>query len=199
MMKSRKWPRAVVVVLAVAGVLAWAGLVYAASDAHGGGIPAEKWWDLFWRAMNFAALVVILVWALKKPIAGGLKGRREAIKDQFEELEARKADAERVYKEYEAKLAKIDDEVSSIVEAAVKQGELEKQRIIEEAERAAGDIKRQADMAIQHELAQAVAHLRSEIAEQAVMVAEELIRKNLKSDDQNKMVEDYLEKVGSIQ
>ena len=198
-MNNKKWSKAGIVLLTVVSVLAWTGVLYAASDAHGGGIPPEKWWDLGWRTMNFAGLVIILVWALKKPIASGLKGRRETIKGQFEELEARKADAEQVYKEYEAKLAKIDDEVNSIIEAAFKQGESEKQRIIEDAERAAGDIKRQAEMAIQHELAQATTRLRSEIAEQAVMVAEELIRKNLKSKDQDKMVEDYLEKVGSIQ
>ncbi len=203
-MNSKKWSKAGIVVLALAAILAWAGIVYASSggghgEAHGGSVTPEKLKDLLWRAMNFAGLVVILVWALKKPLTQGLAGRRESIKQQFEELEARKADAERVYKEYEAKLAKIDQEVNSLIEAAVKQGELEKQRIIEDAERAAGDIKRQAEMAVQHELAQASARLRSEIAEQAVQVAEELIRNNLKPEDQNKMVEVYLEKVGSIQ
>jgi len=201
-MNSRKWSKAGIVLLAIVGIVAWAGMVYASNGGHGeahSSVTPEKLKDLLWRTMNFAGLVVILVWALKKPIANGLKDRRESIKQQFEELEARKADAERVYKEYEAKLAKIDQEVNSLIDAAVKQGELEKQRIIEDAERAAGDIKRQAEMAVQYELAQATARLRSEIAEQAAQVAEELIRKNLKPEDQNKMVEVYLEKVGSIQ
>ena len=202
-MKSKNWTKARIALLTIVSVLAWAGIVYASgAGGHGeahGSVTHEKLMDLLWRTMNFAGLVIILVWALKKPIALGLKGRRDSIKEQFEELETRKADAERVYKEYEAKLAKIDQEVNSIIEAAVSQGELEKQRIIEDAERAAGDIKRQAEMAVQHELAQATSRLRSEIAEQAVQVAEELIRKNLKSADQNKMVEDYLDKVGSIQ
>ena len=54
-------------------------------------------------------------------------------------------------------------------------------------------------MAIQHEITEARLRLRSEIAEQAVEMATELIKKNLKDSDQNKMVEDYLEKVGAIQ
>ncbi len=164
-----------------------------------GGIPADKWWDLLWRTLNFAGLLVILILALKKPIANGLKGRRQAIIEKFDDLEAQKTEAERIYQEYEAKLSKIDEEVQSIISAAVKQGEAEKVRIIEDANRAAGDIQRQAEMAIQHELAQAKLTLRSEIAEQAVQMAEDLIKQNLKETDQTKMVEDYLEKVGAIQ
>ena len=174
-----------------------------ASRAHAsggeGGIPREKWLDLLWRVMNFAGLLTILILALKKPIANGLHGRRQAIIETFEDLEAQKAEAERLYKGYEDKLAKIDGEVEAIISSAVKQGEVEKERIIEDANRAAGDIQRQAEMAIQHEVAEARLRLRSEIAEQAVEMAEELIKQNLKDADQNKMVEDYLEKVGAIQ
>lgn len=178
-------------------------LVFYASLAHAsggeGGIPAHKWWDLLWRTLNFAGLLAILIMALKKPIANGLNGRRQAIVEKFEDLEAQKSEAERIYKEYEAKLSKIDEEVQSIIDGAVKQGETEKIRIIEDANRAAGDIQRQAEMAIQHELTEAKLTLRSEIAEQAVQMAEDLIKQNLKDADQTKMVEDYLEKVGAIQ
>ena len=170
-----------------------------ASGGEGGGIPKEKWMDLLWRTLNFAGLLTILILALKKPIANGLNSRRQAIAETFEDLDAQKAEAERIYKGYEDKLSKIDEEVESIISSAVKQGETEKERIIEEANRAAGDIQRQAEMAIQHEITEARLRLRSEIAEQAVEMAAELIKKNLKDSDQNKMVEDYLEKVGAIQ
>ena len=38
-----------------------------------------------------------------------------------------------------------------------------------------------------------------QFASQAVLMAEELIKKNLQKDDQVKLVEDYLEKVGTVQ
>ena len=170
-----------------------------ASSGEGGSLSHEKLMDLLWRTLNFTGLLIILILALKKPIANGLNSRRQAIIDKFNDLEAQKAEAERIYKEYEARLSKIDQEVESIISAAVKQGEAEKTRIIEDANRAAGDIQRQAEMAIQHELTEAKLRLRSEIAEQAVQMAEDLIKQNLKKDDQAKMVEDYLEKVGAIQ
>jgi len=204
MMRRINWSKIWLGLAGIGAVLVVASLAYASGGAEGahhgeGGISHEKWMDLLWRTLNFAGLVIILVWALKKPLANALNGRRQAIIDKFEDLETQKSEAERIYKEYEGKLAKIDEEVQAIINNAVQQGEAEKARIIEDANRAAGDIQRQAEMAIQHELAEAKLKLRSEIAEQAVKMAEDLIKQNLKEADQTKMVEDYLEKVGAIQ
>ncbi len=192
---DRIWGKTLLLTVAV---VLCASLAHA-SGGEGGGIPKEKWMDLLWRTMNFAALLVILFLALKKPLVNGLKSRRQGVVEKFDDLEAQKSEAERIYKEYEAKLSNIDEEVTSIISAAVKQGETEKVRIIEDANRAAGDIQRQAEMAIQHELTEAKLRLRSEIAEQAVQMAEDLIKQNLKAADQAKMVENYLDKVGAIQ
>lgn len=187
-------------VLALVVMLASAGALYASGgEASGGGIPSAKLWDLLWRTMNFAGLVVILVLALKKPIANGLKGRQQEIREQFEDLEASKAEAEQTYKEYEAKLSGIDAEADKILRMAVEKGEAEKQRIIDEAHRAAEDIKRQAEMAVQHELAEATKRLREEMADQAATMAAAIIAKNLQESDQQKLVEDYLDKVGGLQ
>jgi F-type H+-transporting ATPase subunit b len=185
----------------IVAVLA-AGTVYASGPATGPtvlGIPTEKWWDLLWRAMNFAVLVIILLKFAAKPIGNILKGRQLAIKEQFETLEAKKAEADKSYQSYEAKLSQIDQEVKQIMENAIAQGVEEKDKIIAEANRAAGDIKRQAEMAVQHEIAAIKFQLREEVANQAVLMAEELIKKNLQKDDQVKLIEDYLEKVGTVQ
>jgi len=190
-----------VAALAAVGLLAMAATLYASGgEGHGGGgIPAEKLWDLLYRVLNFAALMVILIWAAKKPLVNALNSRRETIRAQLEELDAKRAETEQVYKECEAKLAGLEAEAKAILDEAVKQGEVEKRKIIAEAERAANDMKRQAEMAVNHELAVAKTRLKAEIAEQAVLVAEELIKKNLQPADQQTMIASYLDKVGGIQ
>lgn len=193
----RKNPGSLITV-AIIALLLCATLAHA-SSGEGGSLSHEKLMDLLWRSLNFAGLLVILILALKKPLGNGLNSRRQGIIEKFENLEAQKAEAERIYKEYEAKLAKIDEEVETIISSAIKQGEAEKERIIADANRAAGDIQRQAEMAIQHEIGLATVRLRADIAEQAVQMAEDLIKQNLKEADQGKLVEDYLEKVGAIQ
>ncbi|KAF0189106.1 MAG: F0F1-type ATP synthase beta [Desulfobulbaceae bacterium] len=155
--------------------------------------------DLGLRVMNFVALMIILIKFGAKPIGSALSGRRKQVKDDLESLEAKKAAAERSYKEFSAKLASVEKEVDQIVEKAIAQAEIEKAKIIDRAEKMAEDIKRQAQMAVANEVAAARRMLKNEIADQAAVMAEALIIKNLTGDDQVKIVEDYLDKVGAIQ
>lgn len=168
-------------------------------EAHGNSLSPEKLKDLFWRTVNFLALVVILVKFGAKPIMSGLSGRQQQIREELESLTARRDDAEKAYKEFSAKLAGMEREMEVIVEKAIAQAEVEKDRILAEAEKAAEDVKRQAEAAVLAELEDAKRVLREEVAEQAAAMAEELIVKNLTSADQVAITEQYLERVGAVQ
>ena len=203
MKRNGKWSKILGISLFLLAIMGISSLVYASSAAPTGptfwGLPTAKWWDLLWRTLNFAVLLIVLIKVLAKPIANGLHARQQSIKEEFTDLEERKAEADNAYRTYEEKLASIDQEISDIIQSAVAQGEAEKERIISDANRAAEDIKRQAEMAIQHELAEAKLKLREEVANQAVVMAEELINKNLQDADQVKLIEDSLAKVGTLQ
>jgi F-type H+-transporting ATPase subunit b len=162
-------------------------------------LSAEKLKDLFWRTVNFLALVVILVKFGAKPIMSGLGGRQQRIRAELEDLTVRRDEAEKSYKEFEVKLAGMEKEMELIVERAIAQAQVEKVRILADAEKAAEDIKRQAEAAVQAELEDAKRILREEIAEQAAAMAEELIVKNLTPADQVAITEQYLERVGAVQ
>ncbi len=167
--------------------------------AHGGSLSAAKLKDLFWRLLNFAALVAILVYFGAKPLASAFSSRQEQIKTEIEELEKKRDQAEQSYLEFEAKLAGMEKEIESVVERAKAQAEIEKKRILEKADQAAADIKRQAEMAVQNEITDARRQLVADIADQAAALAEEVIKRNLTADDQVKIIEDYLDKVGAVQ
>jgi len=179
-----KWSKILGISLFLLALMGISSLVYASSAAPAGptfwGLPTAKWWDLLWRTLNFAILLIVLIKVLAKPIANGLRARQQSITEQFTDLEERKTEADLAYQTYEEKLASIDQEINDIIQSAVAQGEAEKERIISDANRAAEDIKRQAEMAIQHELTEAKLKLREEVANQAVVLAEELIKKNLR-------------------
>lgn len=176
----------------------------AAAGEHGGAhvsnsLSPAKLKDLGFRVMNFIVLLIILVKFGAKPIANGLGARRKQIREEIVDLEAKKADAELAYKDFSAKLESVEKDVDSIVEKAVAQAEIEKVRILEAAEKSADDIKRSAEMAIANEVTAAKRALKVEVTEQAAVMAEELIIKNLTADDQVKIIEDYLDKVGAVQ
>ncbi len=174
----------------------------AAAGGHGAVVDSlspAKLKDLGWRVMNFIVLMIILVKFGAKPIANGLGARRKQIRDEIEDLEAKKVEAEKAYKEFSAKLESVEKDVDSIVEKAMAQAEIEKVRIIEAAEKSANDIKRSTEMAIANEITAAKRALKTSATEQAAVMAEELIIKNLTADDQVKIIEDYLDKVGAVQ
>ncbi len=166
--------------------------------AKGGSLSPTKLKDLGWRVLNFIALMIILVKFGAKPIGAGLAGRQKRIKDEIEDLQAKRISAEKSYRDFEAKLASVEKDIDKIVEKAVAQAELEKVKIIERAEQAAADIKRQAEMAVQKEIMEAKRSLKNDVADKAAVMAETLIMKNLTAADQVKIVEDYLAKVGAV-
>ncbi|MDF1615618.1 ATP synthase F0 subunit B [Desulfurivibrio dismutans] len=174
-------------------------LMVAATSAQAADIGPEKVWDLFYRVLNFAVLMFILVYFLKKPIVNFFGNRRESIRAEFEELEAKRQEVEQAYKESEAKMAALEGSAQEIVAEAVRQGEAERERILAEAERAAENMKRQAEMAVQHELAVTTARLRADISEEAAKAAEELVRKNLQPADEERMIAGSLDRVGGVQ
>ena len=75
------------------------------------------------------------------------------------------------------------------------EGEAEKEKIIQKAEMVAARIKEMAALSIDQEIKRSTQELKKEVAEQATQMAEELIRKEITPTDQNKLVEEYLQKV----
>lgn len=157
-------------------------------------ITPEKLKDLLWRALNFAALVFLLVKFGGKPIVESLSSRRKAIEGELRELQAKRDEAERSYKEFAAKLEGLEAEVELTVQRATDLAKEERHRILAEAETAARDIRRQAEAAVATAAAAAQHQLQNEVAEQAAAMAEQLLIKNLTSADQVAIIEQYLER-----
>lgn len=167
----------------------------ATEGGHGEG--GSKGWvatDTY-RVMNFAVLFIGLFLVLKKPVAQALGGRIQGIKEQLVELEEKKKAAEAKLAQYDAKMAELDQEAESLLAEYVKQGEDAKARILKEAEAAAEKLQEQASKNIEYEFLLAKAELKAEIVEKALAKAEAIIKEKINSDDQEKLVDEYLEKV----
>jgi len=182
-----------------AGLLAALIFLAVAAGAQAAEISPQKVWDLFYRVLNFAVLLFILLYFLKKPTVNFFSNRRETIRAELEELEAKRVEVERAYKESESKMATLEASAQEIVAEAVRQGEVERTRILAEAERAAANMRRQAELAVQHEVASARAQLKAEITEEAARVAAGLVQKNLQPADDARMIADALDQVGGVQ
>jgi F-type H+-transporting ATPase subunit b len=155
--------------------------------------------DLFSRILNFTAMVVILFIVLKKSNALGLFSNRvQEIKQTMDRLKQEKQESEQKYEEIEQKLKDFEQERSAILEQARKDGEAEKERIIAEAKERARQIQDQAEKNIQHEIQAAKDRLRNEVVDLAARKAEETITRELNDEDQDRLVNDFIERVGQV-
>ena len=189
--------RYIISLLLVFSVLFAFGSVWASSEGgeHEGGLIKNKPLDLLWRTINFGVLAVILIYLLRKPVSKALASRRQGIKDELDNLEGQKQEAERQLAEYKKRLGLLDQEVEKIVAEYMREGEALKAKIIEEAQVAAEKLQEQAKKNIEHEFHKAKQQLKAEMAGEAVAMAEKLIKKDIKHKDQKRLIDEYLTKV----
>ena len=167
-----------------------------ALSASGEDSGAKGWTSTDWfRVMNFTVLAVALVFVLRKPLSQALGARIKGIKDQLEDLDARKTEAEKQLAEYNEKLSRLEKESEKIVEDYIKQGYEAKARILKEAESAAEKLQIQARRNIEHEFKQAKLKLQEEIFETSLAKAEEILKGKISGEDQDRLVDEYLRKV----
>lgn len=172
-------------------LLAFEGVALA-SEAGGGHL---NWWDFTLRSVNFVILVLILGKLLKKPISNFFTSRRENIKLLLAELSEKQALADAKAAEYRSRLSLLEDETRKIVSELITEGEAERQRILEGANRQAEYVRQQAQLAIQQEIKAARESLQEEVANLSVSAAEDLLRKNIKSEDQDRLIKDFMMRV----
>ena len=171
-----------------------AGAVFASAEG-GHDQAAPKGWvkeDTF-RVMNFTVLAVALFFVLRKPLSQALNARIKGIKDELNTLENKKKEAEAQLAEYNEKLSRLEGEAERLIEEYVK--EEARVRIIKEAENTAVKLEEQAKRHIEQEFKQAKNQLQEEILQVALVKAEEIIKAKISSEDQDRLVDDYLEKV----
>jgi len=187
----------VLILFAAALLVCNIGAAFASGGGDGHGEAAPKGWvatDTY-RVMNFSVLFIALFFLLKKPVSNALNARITGIKEQLEELEAKKAEAEKQLSEYNERLSLLDKEAEGLIAEYIKQGEEAKVRIIEAAESTAEKLEEQAKRHIEHEFEQAKEELQAEIMQKALVKAEEIIKTKISDEDQDRLVDEYLEKV----
>ena len=154
--------------------------------------------DFLYRCLNFALLVGLLAYFVTKPIRKGLKDRKEGIEKTLAEAEAAKEAAEAKYLEYSEKLAKATEEIDKITTSIRREGELEREKILAAAKEMAVKIEQEADSKASSVVASARVELREEAARLAVELAEVMLKKQVSAADQQRLVDEYMQKVGEL-
>jgi F-type H+-transporting ATPase subunit b len=168
--------------------------------AHHADHAAGQMKDFGWRVLNFAVLLGILGYAVKKAdVKGSLAARQGQIEKDLKDAQEGKAAAEAKLAEYRGKLDQATKEIDELQAAIIREGEQEKERIIAEARIAAQKIAAQAAQSAEQETVKARAELRAEAARLAVEIATGKLTGAIQKADHDRFVGEYLDKVVQIQ
>ncbi|MBN1102691.1 MAG: hypothetical protein JXL84_04660 [Deltaproteobacteria bacterium] len=168
-----------------------------AAGGHGGADRSGDLLDLLYRFINFALLVIILWVVLKKAnIKGLFAARGEEIEKRLDALKKGKEEAEKKYRDLEKQIREFEKSRQGIVEQFRAEGLAEKQRIIREADEKVAQILAQAQAAIVREVESGKERLRRELISLAALKAEEILERQMTDKDQDRLVDEFIERVG---
>jgi F-type H+-transporting ATPase subunit b len=145
------------------------------------------------NVINAAILFTIIVVAGKKPIALGLRKRKERIVQGMEEAGRMKAEAAARLAEYEEKLKHIDHEIERVRTEMRAAAESERRRVLTEAKERRERMERDARLLVEQETKAARETLSRETVVAAVKTAEDLIAKSLAPADHERMAVEYFD------
>jgi F-type H+-transporting ATPase subunit b len=163
---------------------------------HGGEEAMTFVGDWLPRLVNFAIITAVVVYFTKKPVRDFFKNRSAEIAKAMQESKETRERAVAALSEMERKIKELEVETSRLIADAQARGEKDKRALVEEGKKAAQDIKAQAKQGINLEVMKAKAALATEAAILSLDLAEGKIKDKIDRQDQDRIVKEYISKVG---
>ena len=151
-----------------------------------------------WKFLNLFIFVGALIYILKRPLSEAMRARREGIRRDLMRAQEERNAALAKLEEVEARLARLDAEVASVREQSQREAVEERERIKRATEEESQKLRDQARREIESAGKAARQELRQYTAEQSVRLAEEVIRREMRPEDDARLVDLQVEELGGV-
>jgi F-type H+-transporting ATPase subunit b len=151
-----------------------------------------------WKFVNLAIFVGAMVYILTRKVNLGeaFRTRRENIKSELARAQQERDAAVAKLKEVEERLARLDAEVAEIQERSKREAADERERIARSTETEITKLSEQAQREIESAGKVAKHELRRYTAEQSVRLAEEMIRREMRPEDDARLIDSNIRELG---
>ena len=166
-----------------------------ASESHNPIVPELN--ELVYSLIAFAVLALLFKKFAYQPVKKGMEARTERIRKDLDQAEKAKSEAESILDEYKKQLADAKNESNRIIDEARQQAEKVKSDLTESANKEVAELKAKATEDIETARNAAIASLQSSVASMAIELAEKVVEKNLDKDTNRRLIDSFIEKVGS--
>ena len=162
-----------------------------------------RWWDYpgfeLWKFVNLAIFVIALVFAMRKffGVPEMFRNRKESIRAELEKARTERDAALAKLKEVEERLAHLDSQVATIKERSMIEAREERERISRSTQDEIAKLTAQAQREIENTATVAKKDLRRFTAEQSVRLAEDMIKRDIRPDDDARLLTRNVEEMGA--
>jgi F-type H+-transporting ATPase subunit b len=153
--------------------------------------------EILWGSAAFLVLLVAM-WKFGVPAVKNMeKAREDRIRNDLEGAEHARTAAEAEKAQYLAQIAGANEEAGRIIEEARQSAETVRRDLIARAEAEALEIRQRAQADISTQQERAMAELRTDVTALSIDLAERIVEHNLDRDTQQRLVDSFINQVGS--
>jgi ATP synthase F0 subunit b len=150
------------------------------------------------RVVNLFLFVLLMYFLLRKPIGEAFRARQEGIRRDLMRAQEERDAALAKLEEVQGRLSNLDAEVAAIRAQSEREAREEGERIARSTEDDIRKLREQSRREIESAGKAARAELRAYTAEQSVRLAEDIIRREMRPEDDARLVKEYVEELGGV-
>jgi F-type H+-transporting ATPase subunit b len=166
-----------------------------AAAEHAEEAPSVNGKKLALQLLNFGVLLAILIKFGGSAINKALATRHEQLKAEVAAASEARAQAEARLRKQEERLGGLEREIAAMRAGIKAEAEVEKAQLIAAAEDRARRIREETAFVVDQQVKEAQVALRREVADNALRIAEETLRRAVNAEDQRRMVEGFMSEV----
>lgn len=177
------------------------GVVLGAEDGHGGdsiSLFGGDFGNAFWTLLIFVLVLFVLGKFAWKPILKVLHDREAFIRESLASAKRDREEAERVLKEYTARIEQARREATAIVDEGRRDAEEVRKRIHNDARSEADALVARARKEVQIARDDAIKQLHDETVRLATDIAAKIVRKELTADDHRRLLDESLAELSEV-
>ena len=156
-------------------------------------------WSILVSLANLLIMFLILKRFLFKPVQKMMAARKQQVDQIYQDAKENRDSAINMKQEYEARLAAAREEADGLVRNAVQTAQRKGDAIVAEANSQAGHLKQKAEQEIAQEKKQMLQDVRGEISDIAVSIASKVVEREVKKQDYDGFVDEFIKNVGEQQ
>ncbi|MFK4998778.1 F0F1 ATP synthase subunit B [Bacillus sp. N9] len=152
--------------------------------------------DIIFTVLAFGVLLLVLKKVAWGPLMGIMINREEHIANEIDAAEKSRIESNKLLEEQKALLKEARLEAQAMIESSKEHGEVQREEIIQTARQEAERMKESALLEINQQKEQAIGALREQVASLSVLIASKVIEKELNEEDQQQLINDYIQRAG---